>query len=71
MAHWKPNHKYRIGFTIAEWDEISNCVTNARREVLRKSAIPIVSNDNSQRKQIESLLERLDTIQDKLDKELT
>jgi len=65
-----PNHKYSIPFTIEEWDEISNCVTNARREILRKRAEPIISDDNSLRHHIEALTERLDKIQDTLDREL-
>ena len=65
-----PNHKYSIKFTIEEWDEISNCVTNARREILRKRMTPIISDDNSLRQHVESLSERLDKIQDTLDREL-
>jgi hypothetical protein len=65
-----PNHKYSIQFTIEEWDEISNCVTNARREILRMKTTTHSLNDYSPRDHIEGLLERLDKIQDTLDREL-
>ena len=65
-----PNHKYSIKFTIEEWDEISNCVTNSRREILRMKTTTHPLNNYSPRDHIEGLLERLDKIQDTLDREL-
>ena len=60
------NRRYKVGFTVREWEEISNCVTNSRIEINRGN---IPTNSLMEHEDMEELVQRLDTIQTILDNE--